>query len=59
MIDKRMSIMANKLYWVVIPNQRKRNFRHIVRLKTRDVVRMVTTLKGYKPIDILAPAELI
>ena len=35
------------------------NFRHIVRLKTRDVVRMVTTLKGYKPIDILAPAELI
>jgi len=35
------------------------NFRHLVRLKTIDVVRMVTTLKGYRPIQIVAPAELI
>lgn len=35
------------------------NFRHLVRLKTRDVVRMTTTLKGYKPLDILAPPELL
>jgi len=35
------------------------NFRHIVRLKTRDVVRMVTTLDGYKPITIITPAELL
>ena len=35
------------------------NFRHIVRLKTRDIVRMVISLKEYKPIDIIAPPELI
>jgi len=35
------------------------NFRHIVRLKTQDIVRMITTLKGYCPIKIITPAELI
>jgi predicted nucleic acid-binding protein len=35
------------------------NFRHLVRLKTKDVVRMVTTLQGYRYIDIIAPVELI
>jgi predicted nucleic acid-binding protein len=34
------------------------NFRHIVRLKTRDVVRMVTTLEEYRSITIMTPAEL-
>ena len=35
------------------------NFRHIVRLKTRDIVRMVISLKEYKPIEIIPPPELI
>ncbi len=34
------------------------NFKHIVRLKTKDIVRMVTTVQGYKPINIIAPTEL-
>lgn len=34
------------------------NFRHIVRMKTRDVVRLVSTLNGYGHIEISAPAEL-
>jgi predicted nucleic acid-binding protein len=33
------------------------NFKHIVRLKTKDIVRMVTTVHGYKPINIIAPTE--
>lgn len=35
------------------------NFRHLVRLKTREVVRMVTTWRGYSPIEIIAPPQLI
>jgi predicted nucleic acid-binding protein len=35
------------------------NFRHLVRLRTKNVVRMVTTLQGYRYIEIIAPVELI
>jgi predicted nucleic acid-binding protein len=35
------------------------NFRHIVRRKTRDVVRMVNTLNGLRQIEIITPAELL
>jgi predicted nucleic acid-binding protein len=35
------------------------NFKHIVRVKTQNVVSEVTTLKGYHPIDITSPQELI
>ncbi len=35
------------------------NFRQIVRLKTKDMVRMVTNRRGYKPLNIIVPAELI
>jgi predicted nucleic acid-binding protein len=35
------------------------NFRHIVRRKTRDIVNMVNTLRGYAHIEIVAPGELL
>lgn len=35
------------------------NFRHLVRVKTKNTVRMVNTLKGYKNIEIITPAELL
>jgi len=35
------------------------NFRHIVRRKTRDIVRMVNTLKNLKYIEIITPGELL
>ena len=35
------------------------NFKHLVRLKTRDIVRMVNTLKGLKNLEIITPAELL
>ena len=35
------------------------NFTHLVRRKTRDVVKMVNTLNGLKPIEIITPAELL
>jgi len=35
------------------------NFKHIVRKKTRDIVRMVNTLNRYKQIEIMTPAELL
>jgi len=35
------------------------NFRHIVRNKTRDIVRMINTLNNLKQISIITPAELI
>jgi hypothetical protein len=35
------------------------NFKHIVRKKTRDIVRMVNTLNGYRQIEIMTPAELL
>lgn len=35
------------------------NFRHIVRKKTRDIVRMVNTLNNLKNIEIITPAELL
>lgn len=35
------------------------NFKHIVRRKTRDVVRMVNTMHGFGPLEITTPAELL
>lgn len=35
------------------------NFRHIVRRKTRDIVRMVNTLNNFRQIEIMTPAELL
>ncbi|MBI3193032.1 MAG: PIN domain-containing protein [Ignavibacteriae bacterium] len=35
------------------------NFRHLVRNKTRDIVRMVNTLNQMKHIEIVTPAELM
>lgn len=35
------------------------NFKHIVRRKTRDIVRMVNTLNGFRQIEIMTPAELL
>jgi len=35
------------------------NFKHIVRRKTRDIVRMVNTLNRLRHIEIMTPAELL
>jgi predicted nucleic acid-binding protein len=35
------------------------NFKHIVRRKTRDIVKMVNTLNRLRYIDIMTPAELL
>lgn len=35
------------------------NFKHIVRRKTRDIIRMITTLNNLKNIEIITPAELL
>ncbi len=35
------------------------NFRHIVRKKTKDIVRMISSLKNLRQIEILTPAELL
>jgi predicted nucleic acid-binding protein len=35
------------------------NFRHIVRRKTREIVRMVNTLNNLSQIEIMTPAELL
>ena len=35
------------------------NFKHIVRKKTRDIVRMVSTLNNLRQIEIMTPAELL
>jgi len=35
------------------------NFKHIVRRKTRDIVKMVNTLNNLRHIEILTPAELL
>jgi len=35
------------------------NFKHIVRVKTKDVVRMVNTLEELRQISIITPAELL
>ena len=34
------------------------NFRHLVRVSTRREVNLVNALKGYGPIEIVAPPEL-
>ena len=34
-------------------------FKHIVRRKTRDIVRMVNTLNNFRQIEIMTPAELL
>jgi hypothetical protein len=35
------------------------NFRHIVRRKTKDIVRMVNSLKNLKWVEIITPGELL
>jgi predicted nucleic acid-binding protein len=35
------------------------NFKHIVRRKTRDIVRMVNILRNLKQVEIMTPAELL
>ena len=35
------------------------NFKHLVRRKTRDIVRMVNTMNQYGRIEIMTPAELL
>ena len=35
------------------------NFRHIVRRKTRDIVKMVNTIDTFRQIEIVTPAELL
>jgi len=35
------------------------NFKHIVRRKTRDIVRMVNSLNNLKSLEIMTPAELL
>jgi len=35
------------------------NFRHIVRRKAKDIVRMVNTLSRFRQIEIMTPAELL
>ena len=35
------------------------NFRHIVRKKTKDIIRMISTLNNLKQIEIITPAELL
>ena len=35
------------------------NFRHIVRRKTRDIVKMVNTIDTFRQIEIITPAELL
>lgn len=35
------------------------NFRHIVRKKTKDIIRMICTLNNLRQIEIITPAELL
>jgi len=35
------------------------NFRHIVRRKTKDIVRMISTMRGLRQVEIATPAELL
>jgi len=35
------------------------NFKHMVRKKTRDIVRMVNTLNGFRQLEIMTPAEVL
>ena len=35
------------------------NFKHIVKLKTKNIVKMVNTLQKYKNIEIITPAEIL
>jgi predicted nucleic acid-binding protein len=41
-----------------IPNVVSWNFEHLVKLRTRREVNLVNALKGYMPVEILAPPEL-
>jgi hypothetical protein len=41
-----------------LPNLVSWNFSHLVKLRTRREVNLVNALKGYMPIEILAPPEL-
>lgn len=35
------------------------NFRHIVRKRTKDIIRMVNTLRNLKQVEIITPGELL
>ena len=35
------------------------NFKHIVRRKTKDIVRMLITAEGYRYLEIVTPPELL
>lgn len=35
------------------------NFRHIVRRRTKDIVKMVNTLRNLKPVEKMTPGELL
>jgi len=35
------------------------NFRHLVRRRTRDIVRMVNTMNGLRQVEIMTPAEIL
>jgi len=35
------------------------NFRHIVRKKTKDIIRMISSINNLRQIEILTPAELL
>ena len=35
------------------------NFRHVVRRRTKDIVRMITTLRNLKQVEIITPGELL
>jgi len=35
------------------------NFKHVVRQKTRAIVKMVNTKNNYRNVDIMTPAELL
>lgn len=35
------------------------NFKHIIRKRTKDIVRMVNTLNGMRQIEMMTPAELL
>ena len=35
------------------------NFRHIVRKKTKDIIRMISSISNLRQIEILTPAELL
>ncbi len=35
------------------------NFRHIVRKKTKDIIKMIITINNLRQVEIITPAELL